>query len=128
MKDQAKIIAALLVGAAAGAALGILLAPDSGEVTRNDISDYINDAVSKAKEKTQSATDNIKEYGNNLADKVRSKYSDAANDLYSYRDGVSDEIRLKGEELDEAAQDHVRNAKSKVKSVANDVNDSIQQA
>jgi gas vesicle protein len=27
MKDQAKIIAALLVGAAAGAALGLLLAP-----------------------------------------------------------------------------------------------------
>jgi len=40
MKDQTKIIAALLVGAAAGAILGVLLAPESGDETRKEITDF----------------------------------------------------------------------------------------
>lgn len=51
MKDQTKIIAALLVGAVAGAAIGLLLAPESGEELRGDIADYVNDLVEKSKDK-----------------------------------------------------------------------------
>ncbi len=41
MKDQTRVIAALLIGAAAGAALGLLLAPEKGETIRDGIADYI---------------------------------------------------------------------------------------
>ncbi|MES2426141.1 MAG: YtxH domain-containing protein [Bacteroidota bacterium] len=124
MKDQAKIIAALLLGAAAGAALGILLAPDSGEETRNDIADRINGTVDKAKSQALSATGNAKEYGTSLVDKLKSKYNSAVHDLYNYRDGVTDEAS----KVTEAAQDHVSHAKAKVKHAADDVNDAIQEA
>ncbi len=41
----------LLVGAAIGAALGILLAPGSGKETRTQIKEKASDLVEKAKEK-----------------------------------------------------------------------------
>lgn len=128
MKDQAKIIAALLLGAAAGAALGILLAPDSGEETRSDIADRINGTVDKAKSQALSATGNAKEYGTSLVDKLKSKYNSAVHDLYNYRDGVTDEVKSKASNVTEAAQDHVSHAKAKVKHAADDVNDTIQEA
>ena len=63
MKDQTRVIAALLIGAAAGAALGLLLAPEKGETTRDGIADFINDLIDNAKNKAQSATNDLKEYG-----------------------------------------------------------------
>jgi gas vesicle protein len=110
MKDQTKLIAALLVGVAAGAALGLLLAPDSGQGLRGDIADYVNDLVSSAKGKAQSTADNLKDYGNNAMDRARSKFSGGVEDAKEY------------------GTNGVNEAKSKVKATANDLNDSIQQA
>ena len=113
MKDQAKIIAALLVGAAAGAALGLLLAPDSGEGTRNSISDQFNDFVGKAKNRAQSATDELREYGNSAVDRAKSKFRSGVDEMNNYRDHASDMV--------DNAKDHIDNAKSRVKNVANDL-------
>ncbi|HEY0244585.1 MAG TPA: YtxH domain-containing protein [Mucilaginibacter sp.] len=110
MKDQTKIIAALLVGAAAGAALGLLLAPNSGEGLRNDIADYVNDLVASAKDKAQSTVGDLKEYGSNVVDKAKSKFSGGVEDAKEY------------------GNNGINEAKSKVKATANDLNDSIQQA
>ena len=106
MKDQAKIIAALLVGAAAGAALGLLLAPEKGEDLRGEIADYVNDLVATAKEKAQTTANSAKEYGSNVVDSVKSKFNTAVTDA------------------DIAAE----NAKSKVKGAASDWNNSVQNA
>jgi len=110
MKDQGKIIAALLVGIAAGAALGILLAPSSGEDLRGDIADYVNDLVSSAKDKAQSKVGDLKQYGSDAIEKAKSKFNDKMD----------------------AARQHgsngVNEAKSKIKVTADDLNDEIQQA
>jgi gas vesicle protein len=128
MKDQSKLIAALLVGAAAGAVLGLLFAPDRGEETRGSIAGYADDFVGKAKDRARSASDQLKEYGTSAFEKAKSKFGSAADDLYNYRDGVSDEIRSSADDVADEAKDQASNAKSKVKNVADDLNDSIQNA
>lgn len=51
MKNQnAKILVAFLVGAAAGASLGILFAPDKGVETRRKIKEKFEDLGDKAHE------------------------------------------------------------------------------
>ncbi len=104
MKDQTKIIAALLAGAAAGAVLGLLLAPEKGEGLRSDIADYVNDLVASAKNRMQSAVGDLKEYGSSTIDRVRSKIYNEAED----------------------AKDHIiSEAHSKVKATAKELSNSI---
>lgn len=51
MSNNSKVLSALLIGAAAGAVLGILFAPDKGDETRQRISDSANDLADSLKEK-----------------------------------------------------------------------------
>lgn len=118
MKDQSRVIAALLIGAAAGAALGLLLAPNTGEGLRSDIADYVNDLVSSAKEKAQATAGNVKEYGSNAIDKVKSRFNGEYDNLADKANNFSDEVRS-------GANDHIDAVKSKVKSR---VNDAVQHA
>ena len=50
MKDFSKVMLSFIVGALAGTATGILLAPDKGKNTRKKIKDSIDDLSAKAKE------------------------------------------------------------------------------
>lgn len=57
--DIGKTIFAFMAGAAAGAAVALLLAPDSGEKTREKIRSKTTDAVGKAKEKILEGLDAV---------------------------------------------------------------------
>jgi gas vesicle protein len=124
MKDQTKIIAALLVGAAAGAAIGLLLAPESGSELREDIAYYVNDLVEKTKDKAKVTADDVKEYGNTLVDKAKTKFNGVLGNLSDYKDEAEGKIN----EAKEYAADSYDEAKSKFKGESDDLNSSIQNA
>jgi gas vesicle protein len=68
MKSK-KIIAAVLLGAAAGAIAGILFAPDKGSVTRE-----------KIKEAGEDLKDTFKDKFNEFVDSVKEKYENATKE------------------------------------------------
>lgn len=124
MKDQTKIIAALLVGAAAGAAIGLLLAPESGSELREDIADYVNDLVEKTKDKAKITADDVKDYGNTLVDKAKTKFNGVLGNLSDYKE----EAEGKFDQAKAYAADAYEEGKSKVKGEADDLNGTVQNA
>lgn len=73
MSDNAKVVAALLAGLAAGAALGILFAPDKGSETREKFNDSLKDLGDAIKERTSEQMNNIGSLADKLVGTVKSK-------------------------------------------------------
>ena len=78
--SKGKLLTGVLAGAAVGAVLGILLAPDKGSETRkkiakkgNDLSDSVKDGVNKFGETVSEKYKNIKGDAKHMMDKARNK-------------------------------------------------------
>lgn len=76
--SKSKVLAGLLVGAAAGAVLGLLLAPEKGSETRKKIADKKNkfgedlkNKFGEVKETIKGKYDNIRSDANDLLEKER---------------------------------------------------------
>ncbi len=81
MKDNTKILGALVLGAAAGAVLGLLFAPSKGSELRQQIKDNAGDIIDELAEKINEGKETL----NDLKEKAMSK----ADSLTSH---VQDEV------------------------------------
>jgi gas vesicle protein len=73
MKDNTKVIVALLAGIAAGAALGILFAPDNGTDTRDKLSDSLKKLTDSIKETAASEIDNLVGLKDKVVENIKTK-------------------------------------------------------
>jgi gas vesicle protein len=77
MNDNSKVFVALLVGLAAGAALGILFAPDKGNETRDKLAESLKNLGDSIKETAANEIDNLLNLKDKVVDNIKSKISSA---------------------------------------------------
>jgi len=73
MKDNGKIVAALLAGLAAGAVLGILFAPEKGSETRDKLNESLSDLGDAIKERAEEQFDQLNDFKEKMVAAVKSK-------------------------------------------------------
>lgn len=101
MAGKTGTIVAVLAGAAVGAALGILFAPDEGSKTRKKIRDGVG-----------SKADEIKDKLSDLTEAVKSKFGGAKQDLESTLDNLAANVEHKKDEIIEALERKLEELKS----------------
>jgi gas vesicle protein len=72
MKNQTKLIVGLLAGAAAVAAVGLLISTDKGNEIKEEITDYLADIIKSVKSKAQATADNLAEMKDHAVKSARS--------------------------------------------------------
>lgn len=77
MTDNTKTAIALLAGLAAGAALGLLFAPDKGTETRDKLSDSLKNLGDSIKEKAAEEIDSLTELKDKIVSNIKSKVKQA---------------------------------------------------
>ena len=77
MNDNTKVVVALLAGLAAGAALGILFAPDKGEETRDKLSESLKNLGDSIKETAAKEVDNLVSLKDKVVDSLKTKLNGA---------------------------------------------------
>lgn len=73
MKDNSKVFAALLIGLAAGAALGILFAPDKGNETREKLTESLKDLGDSIKETAVAEIENLIGFKDKVVESIKTK-------------------------------------------------------
>jgi gas vesicle protein len=80
MNDNSKTVIALLAGLAAGAALGLLFAPEKGSDTRDKLSESLNNLGDSIREKAAEEIDNLSGLKDRLVNNLKSKVKQVEDD------------------------------------------------
>ena len=88
MNDNSKVLIGFLAGLAAGAALGLLFAPEKGSETRDKLSQSLKD----------------------LGDSIRDKAADEINNLSNLKDRVVSSVKTKLREKEDEFEDETEHA------------------
>ena len=88
MNDNSKVLIGLLTGLAAGAALGLLFAPEKGSETRDRLNQSLKD----------------------LGDSIKDRAADEINNLASLKDKVVTSVKSKLQDNEEEFADDVEHA------------------
>ncbi|OJW17355.1 YtxH domain-containing protein [Mucilaginibacter sp. 44-25] len=77
MNDNTKVVVALLAGLAAGAALGILFAPDKGSETRDKLTESLNNLSDSIKETAAAEIDKLVGLKDKVVENIKNKVKGA---------------------------------------------------
>lgn len=89
MSDNSKVVVALLAGLAAGAALGILFAPERGTETRDKLNDALKNLGDSIKDMAAEEIDKLSTFKDDLVDTIKSKIQKADVEEFT---GVTDQV------------------------------------
>lgn len=108
MAGKTSTIVAVLAGAAVGAALGVLFAPDEGKKTRKKIKDGATQKADEFKHKVSDFTESVK-----------SKFGYATQDIEAGLDKLVSNVEDKAEEVIATLEKKLDELKSATKASAN---------
>lgn len=89
MKDNTKVVVALLAGLAAGAALGILFAPERGTETRDKLNDALKNLGDSIKDLAAEEIDKLSVFKDDLVSSIKSKIQKTEVEEFS---GATDQV------------------------------------
>jgi gas vesicle protein len=102
MSDNTKILGALVLGAAAGAVIGLLFAPDKGSEIRKkirssaeDIIDQLSDKIDEGKE----ALSGLRDKAMSKAEDLKNKATSKAEDLKTEAENDYNTVKNKGKQM-----------------------------
>ncbi len=88
MNDNSKVLVALLAGLAAGAAVGLLFAPEKGSETRDKLGQSLKDFGDSVKDKATDELNNLSSLKDKVVDSIKSKLRDVEDDYSSEVENV----------------------------------------
>ncbi len=77
MNDNTKVVVALLAGLAAGAALGMLFAPEKGSETRDKLTESLKNLGDSIKDTAAAEIDNLVGLKDKIVDNIKTKINGA---------------------------------------------------
>ncbi len=86
MNDNSKVLAALLAGLAAGAAIGILFAPEKGSETRDRLNDSLKNLGDSIKDRAADEIENLSDFKNKVVSNIKSKLQEVGDEYLNIAD------------------------------------------